>query len=231
MESPILMSTPMVQAILDGRKTQTRRIVKISDLIESPDRFHYKGNSTEFDIPVKAIMYDNRIYHSWDLVNSNACQWVIHSYKRNDILWVRETFYAYGHWTLITTHGINSVKKEWHFNDLSQITKDRPYLYEDCKPEIILKNRYGLGYFKRPSIFMPKRACRIKLRITEDPIPERLNDISAEDAIAEGVETLDLYPGYDISPIGKYEGLWTIINGHDSWDKNPWVWKIEFNKL
>ena len=60
---------------------------------------------------------------------------------------------------------------------------------------------------------------------------ERLQDITEQDAIAEGVETLGLYPGYNVSSRGKFEGLWNSINGDESWDANPWVWVIEYERL
>ncbi|MBK5202119.1 MAG: hypothetical protein JJE45_00155 [Prolixibacteraceae bacterium] len=225
-EHPILFSTPMVQAILDGRKTQTRRIIKIHDLIEKPDRFRYKGNSSEFDIPRLAIPYDDRLYHSWELVNSNACSWVIYSHKSGDILWVRETHYAYGHWTRISTTLMNSVKKEHHFHDLT-LSEKKVYMYEDNPPETILK-RWGLGYHKRPSIFMPKEACRIKLEITGIRV-ERVQDISNKDALDEGI---DMNKTPCIEPTNAFAILWDSINlKRASWNSNPWVWVIEFKNL
>ena len=95
----------------------------------------------------------------------------------------------------------------------------------------------------KPSIFMPKEACRIKLMIKSIRV-ERLQDISDEDAKAEGVDhvidKITGYCGYDYlsggynlmtTPYHGYRSLWKKINGIDSWDKNPWVWVIEFKKL
>lgn len=89
----------------------------------------------------------------------------------------------------------------------------------------------------RPSIFMPRKASRITLEITSVGI-ERLNDISEEDAKAEGAEIQKETSGGWIvcgPRIGSYrEGyrwIWTQINGARSWEKNPWVWKISFRRV
>ena len=93
----------------------------------------------------------------------------------------------------------------------------------------------------KPSIFMPKEACRLFLEVTDIRV-ERLQDISEEDAISEGIERLkpdgDLsYKSYAVDydacvfPIVSYQTLWQKINGKESWDENPFVWVIEFKKL
>lgn len=102
----------------------------------------------------------------------------------------------------------------------------------------------------KSSIFMPREACRLKLEIVNIKI-ERLNNISEEDAVAEGVERAGTgwkcyrkissgrhrgedHP-YNVvsnrSPVFSYMELWENINGEGSWSKNPWVWVIEYKKL
>lgn len=92
----------------------------------------------------------------------------------------------------------------------------------------------------KPSIFMPKEACRIFLQIEQIKI-ERLQDISEEDAIAEGIENTHIYKGYryyrdyecgggDLKPLESFRSLWESINGKGSWDVNPWVWVIKFSQ-
>jgi hypothetical protein len=96
----------------------------------------------------------------------------------------------------------------------------------------------------RPSIHMPRWASRLTLQLTEVRV-ERLNDISEEDAIAEGCQpgwlgdTMPETPiggGYTISSpgtyasaAGKYQILWNSLHGEDAWDADPWVWVLAFN--
>jgi hypothetical protein len=224
----------MVQAILDGRKVHTRRIIK-------PMNSEQKKWLNE-DL-INEVLHGELINGGWQMHHPRAGTifqgvyveddspfgWVKCPYgKIGDILWVRETFYAYGHWTRITTQLTNSVKKEYHFHDLT-LPRRREYLYEDCPPDVILK-RWGLGYHKRPSIFMPKAASRIKLEITDIRV-EKVQDISEKDAIAEGID-VDLRLNHPEGHcVGRYRSLWESINGKGSWNKNPWVWCISFKRL
>jgi hypothetical protein len=90
----------------------------------------------------------------------------------------------------------------------------------------------------KPSIFMPKAACRIFLEITDVKV-ERLQDISEEDAINEGVELLPnnrykyyLSEYFDcINAVHSFQTLWKSINGAESWEANPFVWAIEFKQI
>lgn len=80
---------------------------------------------------------------------------------------------------------------------------------------------------------MPRAACRILLEITAVRV-ERLQDISEEQARAEGVASCadDLDPdGNGYSPYELFSALWVSINGHDSWHANPWVWVVEFRRV
>ena len=200
-EKPILFSTPMVQAILDGRKTQTRRIIKPQP--ESVDHVSHKtipyNGSPEF------------------LLSNLKCPYG----QIGDMLWVRETW-----WHNRETWGDSEV-----------------FLYRADFP--IDGYDHVDAYKWKPSIFMPKDVCRIKLRITDIRV-ERLQDISEEGAIAEGVgsgfQMNAGYPDYEHIVNGvctitqdtakmSYWSLWDSINGKGSWDKNPWVWVITFERI
>ncbi|PTR17462.1 hypothetical protein C8R31_101626 [Nitrosospira sp. Nsp2] len=82
----------------------------------------------------------------------------------------------------------------------------------------------------RPSIFMPRWASRILLEITAVRV-ERLHEISEEDAWAEGCLGSDGDVTGGESGYTEYAGLWETINGAGSWDKNPWVWVLEFKRI
>jgi hypothetical protein len=122
-------------------------------------------------------------------------------------------------------------------------------MYETAskKPAIVETKKDGLiHWYKRPSIFMPKEACRIKLLIKNFRV-ERLQDIAKdeniEDIASEGVPkspflmySNDGEGGYlkDFNTEefkDEYIGIWESINGKGSWEKNPWVWVIEFSRI
>ncbi len=224
-EIPILFSMPMVEAILDGRKTKTRRIVT-----------------------GKHLKMLNHI--GFDDFNPLTCPKGV----PGDLLWVRETFYAYGHWTKLTDTGTGKI--EWRFNDLT-LSENKSYMYLDAPPTEICKKRFGLGYYKRPSIHMPKVACRIYLEVISVRV-EILKNISPGDASDEGVNYWNVdkdafeggeliadyenymwrddpeyedyfFPSYG-NPVDSFFSLWEKINGRESLDLNPWVWVIEFKK-
>jgi hypothetical protein len=193
-EKPILFSTPMVKAILDGRKTQTRRIVKsrhesgmftVSTAKYEPDVYGYYHSRS-----IQSVDWDERTVDGKDVL----CPYG----EVGDILWVRETW-------------------------VQLIHRDRSadYGYKADLKENANKIRW------KPSIHMPRAACRLRLEIT-DIKAERLQDISWEDAVAEGC------PGYrptQDEPTHQFQRLWTKINGEESWQSNPWVWVISFHPL
>lgn len=103
--------------------------------------------------------------------------------------------------------------------------------YADGKEDDILVTKADCGPLHaalvskwKPSIFMPRNLSRITLEITNVRV-ERLQDISEADAISEGVVPGGRFP---MCARGVYADLWDSINGEGSWDKNPWVWVIEF---
>ncbi|SEI16987.1 hypothetical protein [Pseudomonas asplenii] len=85
----------------------------------------------------------------------------------------------------------------------------------------------------RPSIHMPRWISRIQLEITDVRV-ERLQDITKQQALAEGVMSAERdidRDGNDYSPVELFGGLWVMINGMGSWNANPWVWVIEFKRV
>jgi hypothetical protein len=229
-QKPILFSSAMVQAILNGTKTQTRRIIKIKE-----------GEKVEYD--------NSEFRKCFMIVGNGYIKALKCPYKVGDILWVKEIYYAYGKWI---KNGISKKtgKQKWIFFDTT--LNGFEYHYQNNPPENILLNtkRETYGWFKRSSLFMPYKASRIKLEITSIRI-QKLNNISGEDAIAEGIERWteermkskpthykvyfqnckpeDLM-SYTSDPIDSYETLWRKINGEKSWDKNPVIWCLTFER-
>lgn len=219
---PIIFSNLMVKQILSGNKSMTRMIVKIQDLIDRPDRFRYVGNSTEMEIPRIAKKYDEDIYYCWQLTNSNACDWVTNCPYGNigTTLWVRESF-------------INLIKNPVIGNGSEKyVGLKHWYKADNCNEMEIASNKW------KPSIHMPRSIARIFLKITDIKI-ERLNDISEQDAIKEGIAEEGigywrdyLFPvNHTSNPIASFQTLFSKINGKEILDINPWVWVIEFERI
>jgi hypothetical protein len=141
-----------------------------------------------------------------------------------DRLWVRETFYAFGRWE--TRFNAGKQREEWYSVDMTR-KQGLAYRYEaDLDAGAIPHARREAGaaptWHKRPALFMPRVASRILLRVVEVRV-ERLQDISAGDAVAEGILP---EPAHD--PVAAYRGVWERINGPGSWGANPLVWVVAF---
>jgi hypothetical protein len=252
-EIPILFSASMVQAILEGRKTMTRRIIEVPDLITAPDRFRHIGDHSGRDFPRPAIKYDDRIWHEWQLTNSNEASWVERCrWKKGDLLWVRENFRV-NSWVpddgelTFRYEADGTISPYIGFDDDKIFNR---YWEQSCSDladagNVISEDEryqdYEYQHLRlRPNIFLPKNAARIWLQVTGVRV-ERLQDISLADAKAEGVEMITggAFPykhyGNDsascANAIASFESLWREINGDEAWDANPWVWAITFKTL
>ena len=184
---PIIFSTPMVQAILDGRKTQTRRVIKDKDIT----------NWFDIDVDGKPIAYiDQETGDSYPPTHRAK-------YQPGDILWVRETWQ---HLRIKKPHRAIPID----FNFIK-------YIY---KADGEIANSDGTPFKWRPSIFMPRKAARIFLRVKEVSV-ERLIDISDSDVVNEGFQTKN-----------DFFALWDKLNYHRGFGvaNNPFVWKIEFER-
>ncbi len=229
---PILFSTPMVQAIQEGRKTITRRMAKLELINKEPDNLRYVCNTNDdYFIDRPAIKYDDRVWYQWHRFNTNEFTYVVRCpYKIGDILWVRETFYAFGKW--VKNGKTKSGKQKYKFIDCTS-SNGFSYQYADTVKEninplgISTKKDGVIRWYKRPSLFMPKAACRIFLKITGVKV-ERVQSITGIDAVKEGVRSR--LPENGIAQ-QEFADLWQSINGVDSWYSNPLVWCISFEKI
>jgi hypothetical protein len=142
--------------------------------------------------------------------------------RPGDRLWVRETFFAYGRWD--KRYNEKKQRDEWRFADTTR-ESGRTYRYAADDPDLpVQKGRSATpGWYARPALFMPRAASRILLEVVSVRV-ERLQAISEQDAIAEGVER-----GAG-NPVDSYRALWERINGAGSWDANPLIWVVEFRR-
>ena len=217
-EHPILFNTEMVKAVLDGRKIQTRRVLKPQQL--GPERIvHFKDDQFVCGSNSGKIgIFDPNIY---------KCPYG----QIGDRLWVRET------WAQIDLRELFSNRLD------SQIVyKAGPHPFERELPHMWTE---GKDKWK-PSIHMKREYCRINLEITDIRI-ERVQDISEEDAKSEGsipgdvsmfddteIQLLDYPHKKKDTPFKNgFSLLWDSINEKRGfgWDVNPWVWVVEFKLI
>ncbi|MCA3307673.1 MAG: hypothetical protein ING00_17930 [Roseomonas sp.] len=222
-DRPILFSAEMVRAILDGRKTQTRRVMKVQpwpDALVTVEHYHETVIDRHGDMqPGKEIFGAH-----WDDGEYGLrCPYG----APGDTLWVRESLYIWGRWRKdgLRKNGLPS----WRFEEVGQRADPDPDLGLIGSAHV----RHLLKFWLRPSIHMPRWASRITLRIT-DVLVERLHEITEDDALAEGVTPLDYAAHHVAARCGAriaFEQLWNTINGPGAWEANPWVWVISFEKV
>ena len=214
-DRPIIFSAPTVRALLGGRKSQTRRIIKPSPEFCGGGRSRDPQNWNDPD----AWGWENYDEGGWNLLSEGYTGRPF--YARRDRLWVREAF-------------------SYESLDVDRNGFMPPWYWADGNPES--------GDFTRPkpSIHMPRWASRLTLLVTDVRV-QRLQEISDDDARAEGIEPLKSGRGYydptvshdqsrSIVRFGQYyslathafSALWDSIHGPDAWDANPWCAAISF---
>lgn len=241
-QRPILFSAPMVRALLDGSKTQTRRIAKhkgelppnwatfaqpMSNIqadgsCKSSDLFRWSEEQAEGQ-PLKSLRRwpgnGADLEHDWHAI---PCPYG----KQGDQLWVREAWMPDaprdGTWADVEFYGCKDAP-------LSLIP-DRYRKPEHCLFSSTWAGTPLVGW--KPSIHMPRWASRITLEITSIRV-ERLQVISEQDAMSEGaIGGHGAIPNYQYAatPVEHFKHIWESINGAKSWEANPWVWVIEFKR-
>lgn len=229
-ERPILMKGEMVRAILDGRKTQTRRVVKPHPYCPG-GTFHYvKGRDEPWVFSPKYINDRD------GSMLVRKCPYGDHG----DRLWVKETWqstvpfrtteYVHGnHYVCDTGRCVPERAMEIlaaHATDPDGVDF---YYKEGHVGPTKRDDSEGAGdiCWWRPSIYMPRWASRITLEVTGIRV-ERLQEITLLDAVDEG-----WHPANGQGPVEWYEDLWNAINKKRGfgWATNPWVWVIQFKKI
>lgn len=221
MERPILFSAPMVRAILNGSKTQTRRVIKLSG-----NRPEYIGPSgCEPDLTCWGWWGDEHggyttIIRDKDEPNqrlawteSNAAHQV------GDTLWAKETWRTEARYDELAPRDLPKDVNISFDADYNQSPND------GCRGRV------------RQSIFMMRHMSRLHLLVTGVKV-ERLNDISEADAKAEGLEWVaptfgvkGIARSWTACPVRSLCGLWESINGAGSWGANPWVVAYTFEVI
>lgn len=239
-DRPILFSAPMIKALLAGRKTQTRRLVNPQPFADG----YYEGEVDCTFVPAPASNLQAYARFGAAAVGGGAIRTETFTprIQPGDTLWVRE---AWGcHWST------DDQKPSEIDPDLWSV---RYFADDYVRPAARDGSVAELGQFKRkrPSMFMPRWASRLTLPVTDVRV-ERLQDISEEDAIAEGITcenvivgmacyggppvevTADRYffdgcddEGFE-DAVSAYAALWDSINGAGAWAANPWVTATTF---
>lgn len=218
---PMLFSPAMVEALLDGRKTETRRILN-----PQPETYQNDAGKTCDIYPFRVEgQTRSRIasgFNGSGVITTQFCRAEV-----GDLIWVKEAHFAFGRWekTDELTRKMQKPKREFFRYP------GKSLLFEAPADVMTGQNEQGSGWFKRSSLFLPKMDSRLTLRVTGFSI-ERLHDIDEAGAVAEGACTADLNMHPELGTARHwYEDLWNSINGADAWDANPWVDVIKFEVL
>ncbi|HDL7021921.1 TPA: hypothetical protein PXM49_001509 [Yersinia enterocolitica] len=228
-ERPIFFNAEMVNAILSGRKTQTRRIMKVQPSEHfHPQTIHGAMDFTAHWYTPGVIDKDGYLQPARKDVFGVADEDEGYTFPLGavgDQLWVRETFQG---------PLFDYEQMESYLEDSAKFESPEYCVYRadgNTAPEFVDADD-NLHCKWRPSIHMPRLASRINLLITGVRV-ERLQDISEQDAMAEGClygkgnGEIDLA----VRPENHFHTLWASIYGAENWQANPWVWVINFERM
>lgn len=254
-ERPILFSGPMVRAILEKRKTKTRRVIadansegnyRASDLLLDDPRTFVDGGPSPagnggpyLHAYVNAPAVEKR--HGWSAgdCDPEIMDRLYPRYQVGDRLWVRETF------QVASNYHADGRDQQPPFNDGRPVLRnddaDYPhwqqcyYAASDPCPELMGVDDDAIHQTWKPSIHMPRWASRLSLEITDVRV-ERLQEITPGDCEAEGIVGNQTEPdilAWSRSVRRQYRELWDSLNAKRGygWDANPWVWAISFRRI
>ncbi|EPB6880845.1 hypothetical protein ACRRLQ_001695 [Klebsiella variicola] len=225
-EKGLIFNSEMVRAILDGRKTQTRRIMKLQPKPSKsrPGDFWFSSKKLESMVHVSDLAPGNSPIADYHLfIQEHCCPFGAVGNR----IWVREAFRVHSRATDVAT----LVYKASERNSWTEQTHRVP---------VAVCNKPATPEKWTPSLHMPRWASRILLEITDVRV-ERLNAISEEDARAEGIIDGGCLNCGEPEPCGcanpepdatdAFAYLWQSIYGQENWNANPWVWVISFERV
>ncbi|MFY7766237.1 hypothetical protein [Yersinia enterocolitica] len=226
-EKPILFNSEMVNAILSGRKTQTRRIMKVQPSEHfHPQTIHGAMDFTAHWYTPGVIDKDGYLQPARKDVFGVADEdegYTCPLGAVGDQLWVREKFYQHGVWNQ-PYFGECSDPEDAYFSG------DKRVLYAADGGSVKHGGTRDDFWRSRPSIHMPRWASRINLLITGVRV-ERLNTISTGDAMAEGYPVEREATGGSLDAWLWFRELWDGIYPDNTFEVNPWCWVIEFERM
>ena len=212
-DRPILFSGPMVRALLDGRKTQTRR--ELYSLRAIKDGLVPRTAAIATGVDKNGVQFAYQFPRTYGVDRYYAISpWF--SVRKGDRLWVRESWL-----------------KPFANTDTGSKAERAGYIYRADGPEYLdraaQKHQWGKEAKWKVSIHMPREASRLTLTVTDVRV-ERLQSISKNDVMAEGCHERDGLPLVDVHAgwHEPYAALWDKINGVGAWEVNPWVVAVTF---
>lgn len=207
-ERGMIFNGEMVRAILDGRKTQTRRIMKLQPEILGSGLRYITESRKQNEVGKYFWCISDALG-----MRARSAVFACPFGDVGDRIWVRETYRVHSRATDVATLVYRaSVRNSW-----TEQTHRVP---------VAVCNKPATPEKWTPSIHMPRWASRILLEIIDVRV-ERLNSITESDAEAEGVTDT----GFGDLLVDGFRYLWKSIYGDDSWQANPWVWVIEFKRV
>lgn len=212
---PMIFNTEMVRALLDGRKLQTRRPVKPQPAPEKK----WRGWVIESSDRKKEGCA------SW--ADGEGCRMFGSEYakppcKPGDLIYVRETFYQRGRYSMPMW---SDAEPEDAVFCGEKIVK---FIGDDLPDNG--RRAWEKIWRKRPSIHMPRWASRLTLKVTGVRV-DRVQDISETDAVKEGFDGWDDDVTGGCTAFGEFSQTWCGIYGEESWNRNDWVWVIDFEVI
>lgn len=204
-EFPILFSAPMVRAIFDGHKTQTRRMIKW------PTCFHAGPSADQVD-------------------NLGDCETIVATDNDGKQHFIRSPYGAAGDRLWVRENGWQRPDRTPRMMRDGADTWE-PYYFDADLTASDHEQFKAWGFRRRPSIHMPRAFCRLLLDVVDLRV-QRLQETSEDDAKAEGLTTPAYPPGVAPATFRRaYANLWDTLNAkRGSWNSNPWIWTVTFRR-